>query len=164
MTWPYFRTTCNIRPRFLGPIGGLKIEGLLYYNLFIMVITYSISFCKCIDITCPHPIQLYKQLHTSVSVGIWCGQCRCHDRWREGTPGIPVAGSGSSVWTAGGGRGGKSRRGKDSSRNINYSGLGSGVGVGVGVGSRGKIMIWQVINREIILMEMQDFLKVLLWL
>ncbi len=23
-------TTCNIRPHFLGPMGGLKIEGLLY--------------------------------------------------------------------------------------------------------------------------------------
>ncbi len=26
----YFKTTCNIRPHFLGPIGGLKIEGPLY--------------------------------------------------------------------------------------------------------------------------------------
>ncbi len=26
----YFKTTCNIRPHFLGPMGGLKIEGLLY--------------------------------------------------------------------------------------------------------------------------------------
>ncbi len=26
----YFKTTCNIRPHFLGPIGGPKIEGLLY--------------------------------------------------------------------------------------------------------------------------------------
>ncbi len=26
----YFKTTCNIRPHFLGPKGGLKIEGLLY--------------------------------------------------------------------------------------------------------------------------------------
>ena len=25
----YFKTTCNIRPRFLGPMGGLKIEGPL---------------------------------------------------------------------------------------------------------------------------------------
>ena len=27
----YFKTTCNIRPYFLGPIGGLKIEGPLYF-------------------------------------------------------------------------------------------------------------------------------------
>ncbi len=26
----YFKTTCNIRPLFLGPMGGLKIEGPLY--------------------------------------------------------------------------------------------------------------------------------------
>ncbi len=26
----YFKTTCMIRPLFLGPIGGLKIEGPLY--------------------------------------------------------------------------------------------------------------------------------------
>ncbi len=26
----YFKTTCNIRPHFLGPMGGLKIEGLRY--------------------------------------------------------------------------------------------------------------------------------------
>ncbi len=29
----YFKTTCNIRPHLLGPMGGLKIEGTLYkYN------------------------------------------------------------------------------------------------------------------------------------
>ncbi len=27
----YFKTTCNIRPHFLGPMGGLNIEGPLYY-------------------------------------------------------------------------------------------------------------------------------------
>ncbi len=26
----YFKTTYSIRPHFLGPIGGLKMEGLLY--------------------------------------------------------------------------------------------------------------------------------------
>ncbi len=26
----YFKTICNIRPHFLGPMGALKIEGLLY--------------------------------------------------------------------------------------------------------------------------------------
>ncbi len=26
----YFKTTCNIRPYFFGPMGGLKIEGPLY--------------------------------------------------------------------------------------------------------------------------------------
>ena len=26
----YFKTTCNIRPHFIGPMGGLKIEGPLY--------------------------------------------------------------------------------------------------------------------------------------
>ncbi len=26
----YFKTTCNIRPHFLGPMGGLKIEAPLY--------------------------------------------------------------------------------------------------------------------------------------
>ncbi len=26
----YFKTTCNIRPHFLGSMGGLNIEGLLY--------------------------------------------------------------------------------------------------------------------------------------
>ncbi len=26
----YFKTTCNIRPHFLGPMGGLKIEVSLY--------------------------------------------------------------------------------------------------------------------------------------
>ncbi len=25
----YFKTTCNIRPHFLGPMGGLKLEGPL---------------------------------------------------------------------------------------------------------------------------------------
>ncbi len=25
----YFKTTCKIRPHFLGPMGGLKIEGPL---------------------------------------------------------------------------------------------------------------------------------------
>ncbi len=29
----YFKTTCNIRPHFLGPIGGLKIEGPLYVQI-----------------------------------------------------------------------------------------------------------------------------------
>ncbi len=28
----YFKTTCNIRPHFLGPKGGLKTEGSLYMN------------------------------------------------------------------------------------------------------------------------------------
>ncbi len=27
----YFKTACNIRPHFLGPMSGLKIEGPLYY-------------------------------------------------------------------------------------------------------------------------------------
>ncbi len=26
----YFKTTCNIKPHLLGPMGGLKIEGPLY--------------------------------------------------------------------------------------------------------------------------------------
>ncbi len=26
----HVKTTCNIRPHFLGPMGGLKIEGPLY--------------------------------------------------------------------------------------------------------------------------------------
>ncbi len=26
----YFKTTCNIRPHFLGLMGGLKMEGALY--------------------------------------------------------------------------------------------------------------------------------------
>ncbi len=30
----YFKTTSNIRPHFLGPKGGLKIEGPLYYNSY----------------------------------------------------------------------------------------------------------------------------------
>ena len=29
---PYFKTTYNIRPHFLGPMGGLKVEGLLYVH------------------------------------------------------------------------------------------------------------------------------------
>ncbi len=29
----YFKTTCNIRPHFVGPMGGLKIEGQLYFFL-----------------------------------------------------------------------------------------------------------------------------------
>ncbi len=32
----YFETTCNIRPHFLGPMGGLKIEGLLYKPICLM--------------------------------------------------------------------------------------------------------------------------------
>ncbi len=27
-----FKTTCDIRPHFLGPMGGLKIEGPLYLH------------------------------------------------------------------------------------------------------------------------------------
>ncbi len=27
----YFKTTCNIRPHFFGPMGSLKIEGPLYF-------------------------------------------------------------------------------------------------------------------------------------
>ena len=27
----YFKTNCNIRPHFLDPMGGLKIEGPLYF-------------------------------------------------------------------------------------------------------------------------------------
>ncbi len=30
----YFKTTCNIRPNFLGPIGGLKIAGPLYIIIY----------------------------------------------------------------------------------------------------------------------------------
>ncbi len=30
----YFKTTCNIRPHFLGPMGGLKIKGPLYNILY----------------------------------------------------------------------------------------------------------------------------------
>ncbi len=30
----YFKTTCNIRPHFHGPMGGLKIEGPLYTSLW----------------------------------------------------------------------------------------------------------------------------------
>ena len=26
----YFKTTCNVRPQFIGPMGGPKIEGPLY--------------------------------------------------------------------------------------------------------------------------------------
>ncbi len=29
----YFKTTCNIRPHFLGPMGGLKIYGPLYMEM-----------------------------------------------------------------------------------------------------------------------------------
>ncbi len=29
----YFKTTCNIRPHFLGPMGGLKLEGPLYRGM-----------------------------------------------------------------------------------------------------------------------------------
>ena len=29
----YFKTTCSIRPHFLGPMGGLKIDGPLYFSL-----------------------------------------------------------------------------------------------------------------------------------
>ncbi len=29
----YFKTTYNITPHFLGPTGGLKIEGLLYFRI-----------------------------------------------------------------------------------------------------------------------------------
>ncbi len=28
----YFKTTCNIRPYFLGSMGGFKIEGPLYFK------------------------------------------------------------------------------------------------------------------------------------
>ncbi len=31
----YLKTTCNIRPRFLGSMGGLKIEGPLYRDIYI---------------------------------------------------------------------------------------------------------------------------------
>ncbi len=36
----YFKTTCNIRPHFLGPMGGLKIEGPLYTtgNLYSLIL------------------------------------------------------------------------------------------------------------------------------
>ncbi len=29
LNYLYFKTTCNIRPHFLGPMGGLKMEGPL---------------------------------------------------------------------------------------------------------------------------------------
>ncbi len=29
----FFKTTCNIRQHFLGPMGGLKIEGPLYFHV-----------------------------------------------------------------------------------------------------------------------------------
>ncbi len=32
----YFKTTCNVRPYFLGPMGGLKIEGPLYISKYIL--------------------------------------------------------------------------------------------------------------------------------
>ncbi len=35
LNYLYFQTTYNIRPHFLGPIGGLKIEGPLY-SVFIL--------------------------------------------------------------------------------------------------------------------------------
>ena len=45
---PYFKTTCNIRPHSLGPVGGLKIEGPLYWRdrlqsqLFVWGLPYTI--------------------------------------------------------------------------------------------------------------------------
>ena len=52
----YFKTTCNIRPHFLGPIGGLKIEGLLYSLYLAIMAEGYISRADCnISICCgPH--------------------------------------------------------------------------------------------------------------
>ncbi len=33
----YFNTNCSIRPHFLGPMGGLKIEGLLYLKKQLLI-------------------------------------------------------------------------------------------------------------------------------
>ncbi len=44
----YFKTTCNIRPHFLGLVGGLKIEGPLYSNFA------GINFCVLDTKQCSH--------------------------------------------------------------------------------------------------------------
>ncbi len=44
----YFKTTCNIRPHFLGLVGGLKIEGPLYCALFFPdSFAYPCFLCLC---------------------------------------------------------------------------------------------------------------------
>ncbi len=46
----YFRTTCNKRPHFLGPIGGLKIEGPLYcYCIRLLLTDLSIKAFDCLQ-------------------------------------------------------------------------------------------------------------------
>ncbi len=36
----YFKTTCNIRAHFLGPMGGLNIEGPLYSVMVLLVLHF----------------------------------------------------------------------------------------------------------------------------
>ncbi len=42
---PYFKTTCNIRPHSLGPMGGLIIEVPLYYiNILINILSLYLVY------------------------------------------------------------------------------------------------------------------------
>ncbi len=39
LNYLYFKTTCNTRPHFLGPLGGLKIEGPLYPQICLRLLS-----------------------------------------------------------------------------------------------------------------------------
>ena len=41
----YFKTTCNIRPHLLGPMGGLKIERQLYFWLLSVQDQFGVIRC-----------------------------------------------------------------------------------------------------------------------
>ncbi len=42
---PYFKTTCNIIPHFLGPMGGLNIKGPLYTVNYLFFSVFHLPVC-----------------------------------------------------------------------------------------------------------------------
>ena len=60
----YFKTTCNIRPHFLGPMGGLKIEGPLY-SPYASSLLQQNTLWDCVSVVPVQHDQINKKPHWS---------------------------------------------------------------------------------------------------
>ena len=84
----YFKTTCNIRPYLLDPMGGLKIEGPLYQYLHFVSDCRSrhcVSLCYSVTACRPPPCST-KATCVSIS-STTCGG-RGWAGWKSGHSGV----------------------------------------------------------------------------
>ena len=81
----YFKATCNIRPYFLAPMGGLRIEGPLYL-LNCATCDYSYRelqhwvFNGDLQVgnfgLCNNMVQIYRNIITTITCTYTCYYCR----------------------------------------------------------------------------------------